>query len=497
MPCNKLLITVAFPIIVSMLVQAMYNIVDSIFVARISDEALNAVSLAFPLQNLIIAIAVGTGVGTNAVLSKALGARQFDRVNRVSGNSLVLALLSGVAIMLFGLFGSRAYFTMQTDMTQVIDMGEEYVFIVCVFSFGVFMQVAVERLLQSTGKTLLSMAMQLTGAVTNIVLDPILIFGYCGMPKMGVAGAAIATVIGQFLAMTVGLGLHFGLNKEIRIKLKDLIPSGAIIKQIYMIGVPAILMSSLASVMVLGLNRILLGFNTEEQLIGMTATNVLGIYFKLQSFVFMPTFGLTNGMVPIVAYNYGARNRDRIVKTIRLSMIYAVAIMLIGLVVVQAIPGPLLRMFSASEEMMDVGITALRIISISFVVAGFNIVCSSTYQALGNSVYSLLISIARQLVIILPVAWLLSLTGRLEAVWWAIPVAEALCVGLCLVFLRLILRRISPERMGHPAAQMLSERQAPDAGDDPTDALAETDDTPTQGGEEPPQNSMGEVCAPD
>lgn len=448
MPCNRLLLTVAFPIIVSMLVQAMYNIVDSIFVARIGQEALNAVSLAFPLQNFIIAVAVGTGVGTNALLSKALGARQFDRANRIAGNSFLLAAFSGIVILLFGIFGSRWFFSMQTDVASVVDMGQDYVFIICICSVSVFMQIAVERLLQSTGKTMLSMIMQLSGAITNIVLDPILIFGYLGFPAMGVAGAAIATVTGQFLAMFVGLVLHFGFNHEIRIRLRDLRPDWKIIRQVYIIGVPAILMSSLASVMVLGLNQILLRFNTETSLLGMVATNVLGIYFKLQSFVFMPTFGLTNGMVPIVAYNYGAKNRDRIMHTIRLSMIYAAAIMMIGLVLVQAIPAPLLRLFDADEEMLSVGVSALRIISISFVFAGFNIVCSSTYQALGNSVYSLLVSIARQLVIILPVAWLLSLSGNVAAVWWSIPIAEAVCVLLCVFFLFRIARRVSPQALG-------------------------------------------------
>lgn len=443
MPCNRLLIRISLPIMISMLVQALYNVVDSVFVAKLGDAALNAVSLAFPVQNLMIAIAVGTGVGVNAVLSKSLGAHRFDRANAVAGNSIVLALISSIVLVVFGIFGSKPYFTMQTDVAEVVEMGSDYIMLVSVCSFGVFLQIAFERMLQATGKTMLSMIMQLSGAITNIALDPILIFGKLGAPQMGVKGAAVATVIGQCVATAVGLILNLTCNKEIKLSLKSLILKGDIVKRIYVIGVPAILMSSIGSVMVLGMNAILLRFNTETGLLGMVATNVFGVYFKLQSFVFMPVFGLTNGMIPIVAYNFGARKRDRIVKTIKLSMIYAVAMMLIGLLIMQLLPEQLMKIFDKEGDMTIVGVRALRIISISFLFAGFNIVCSSAYQALGNSVYSLIVSVARQLVIVLPAAYLLSLTGDVNAVWWSLPLAEIVCVALCVLFLNKTIKKLN------------------------------------------------------
>jgi len=429
MPIGRLLISMALPMMASMLIQALYNVVDSIFVARISEDALTAVSLAFPIQNLMIAVAVGTGVGVNAILSRSLGEKDYKEANGVAVNSLLLYFLSFLLFAVFGLLGARFFMNMQTDISHINQYGTDYLSIVCIFSFGVFGQVIFERLLQSTGKTIYSMITQGVGAIVNIILDPILIFGLLGFPRLEVAGAAIATVIGQMIAMLVGLYFNLHVNKEISICLKGFRPSLRIIKRIYSVGIPSIIMQSIASVMTFGLNRILLGFES-------TAAAVFGVYFKLQSFVFMPVFGLNNGMVPIIAYNYGAKKYDRLSKTLKLSIVYAVCIMLVGILVLQLFPNQLLLLFDASPSMLRIGAVSLRTISLSYVFAGFCIVSASMFQALGNGITSMIVSIVRQLVVLLPVAFLLSKTGNLDLVWLAFPIAECVAVAMCIYYLR-------------------------------------------------------------
>ena len=435
MPVNKLLITMALPMIISMLVQAMYNIVDSIFVSRICEDALTAVSLAFPMQNLMIAVASGTGVGMNALLSRSLGEKNQESANAAAKHGIFLALCSYLVFLLFGLIACGFFFRTQTDSTVIIRYGETYLSICCICSIGIFMQMNFERILQATGRTFYSMITQTVGAVINIILDPILIFGMFGMPEMGIAGAAVATVFGQIVASLLAIFFNIRFNTDVSLNFRGFRPHGRIIRQIYSVGIPSILMMSISSVMVYGMNRILLAFTS-------TATAVFGVYFKLQSFIFMPIFGMNNGMVPIVAYNYGAAKPDRILKTIKLAMTYAEAFMLIGLAAFQLIPDVLLSMFNASTDMLAIGEPALRTISWSFLVAGICIICSSTFQALGNGMYSLLVSFARQLVVLLPAAFLLSLTGNVNAVWWSFPIAEVASLTCSLLFLRRINRKI-------------------------------------------------------
>ena len=427
MPVNKLLISMSLPIMISMLVQALYNVVDSMFVAQINENALTAVSLAFPIQNLMIAVATGTGVGINALLSRSLGAKDFDRANQAAANGVFVMLLSTIPFILFGLFLSRWFMLMQTDITEIVDYGEEYLAIVSALSFGLFGQIAFERLLQATGRTMLSMLTQGLGAIINIILDPILIFGWLGLPEMGVAGAALATVIGQIAGFTLGIVLNHKLNHDIKLRVRGFRPNGHIIGRIYSVGVPSIIMASISSVMTFGMNKILIGFSS-------TAAAVFGVYFKLQSFVFMPVFGLNNGMVPIVSYNYGARRKQRILSTIKLAVLYAVAIMVVGVLIFQLLPRQLMQLFNASDAMMSIAVPALRIISVHFIIAGYSIVISSVFQALGDGMPSLIISVARQLVVLLPVAWLLSLTGQINNVWWSFPVAELVSCALGTLF---------------------------------------------------------------
>ena len=435
MPENKLLISMAVPMMLSMLVQALYNVVDSIFVARISEDALTAVSLAFPVQNLMSAIGSGTGVGINALLSKSLGEKNQKLANKAAHNGILLMIFSAIACALFGIFGSRWFFTTQTDDLILIEYGEQYLSVVMLFSFGLFGQFITERLLQATGRTVYSMYTQMLGAVINLILDPIMIFGYFGCPAMGITGAAAATVIGQIIAAIFGFWLNVKKNPEIRLKVKELVPDGAVIKKIYSVGVPSIIMGSIGSVMTYGMNLILMGFSS-------TAAAVFGVYFKLQSFFFMPVFGLNNGMVPIVAYNYGARKKDRIMKTFKLAVMYAVGIMLIGLLIMQVFPAQLFSLFDASEEMLAIGVPALRLISTSFLFAGYCIISGSMFQALGNGLLSMINSIARQLVVLLPVAYLLSLTGNLNLIWLSYPIAELMSLTLCSIFLYRIYQRV-------------------------------------------------------
>jgi putative MATE family efflux protein len=422
----------------SMLVQALYNIVDSIFVARIDEYALTAVSMAFPIQNLMIAVGVGTAVGVNALLARSLGEKEYEKVNRIAENAVFLAALSYLAFLAVGLCLAEPFFRSQTDIEEIVQYGTTYLRICCCLSFGVFIQVFFERILQATGRTVYSMITQGTGAIINIIMDPILIFGLFGFPKMGIAGAALATVIGQIIGGLIAIYLNQTRNPEVQIQMKGFRPDGKVIAQIYEIGVPSIIMSAIGSVMNYGMNLILISFTS-------TATAVFGVYFKLQSFIFMPVFGLNNGVIPIIAYNYGARNRERVIQTIRRNIVYAILIMAVGTLIFQLMPEQLLRMFDASDTMLQIGVPALRIISLCFVFAGFTIGCNSTFQALGKSVYSMLISVSRQLMILLPVAYILAQFGDVNLVWWAFPIAElaalaAACVFLARVNLKIISR---------------------------------------------------------
>ncbi|MBQ6601278.1 MAG: MATE family efflux transporter [Clostridia bacterium] len=418
MPIKKLVITMSLPMMVSMLVQALYNVVDSIFVSQVCEDALTAVSLAFPVQNLMIGVATGTGVGINALLSRALGAKDFEKANKIAANGLSLTVFSGLIFLLFGIFGTRIFFAGQIDPSSPIyGYGVDYLSIICLFSFGVFGQVTCERLMQATGKATLSMFTQLSGAIINIILDPLFILGIGPFPRLEAKGAAVATVIGQIFAFVVGLILNRHFNKEIKVSFKKFRPDFKIISEIYKIGVPSILMVAIGSFMTFFLNKILLSFSS-------TAAAVFGVYFKLQSFIFMPVFGLNNGVIPIIAFNYGAKNRDRIIKTLRFSCMIAVSVMLFGTVLMWLIPEQMLLLFKASEDMMAIGVPALRYISLSFILAAVNINLGASFQALGKSFYSMIVSFARQIVVLLPVAYLLSKTGVIDYVWFAFPIAE-------------------------------------------------------------------------
>lgn len=434
MPVNRLLFSMSLPMILSMLVQALYNIVDSIFVAQIGETALAAVSLAFPVQNLIIAVSVGTGVGVNALLSRSLGEKNQETANLAAVNGIFVFFLSYLLFAVFGLFFARMYFSVQTSNPEIIEQGTIYLSVCSIFSFGIFLEIALERIMQSTGRTIYNMITQGLGAIINIILDPILIFGLFGFPRMGILGAAVATVIGQIIAMLLLLYFNIRKNSDVNLNMRRFRPDTAIIAEIYRVGLPSIIMQSISSVMTFGVNKILLLFSE-------TAVSVFGIYFKLQSFIFMPVFGLNNAMVPIVAYNYGAARKDRIMKTIRSSVTAAVAIMLAGLAIFQIFPEQLLYLFDASEHMMGIGVPALRIISLSFLFAGYCIVIGSVFQTLGNGVYSLITSAARQLVCILPAAWLFASVFGLHAVWYAFPLAEIISVVLTTLLFRRIYQK--------------------------------------------------------
>ena len=442
MPVNRLLISMAAPMIVSMLVQALYNVVDTIFVSGLGKDALTALSLAFSVQNLMIAVAVGTGVGVNALLSKSLGEKAFDRADKTAINGVFLAFLSSLVFVIIGIFFTKPYVSSFGASEQVVEYGGEYLSICCILSIGLFGQIMFERLLQSVGKTVLTMVTQLTGAILNIILDPILIYGYFGMPKMGVAGAALATVIGQIVALCVSIILNHKYNHEIHLHFRSFRPDGVIIRKIYSVGVPSIVMGSIGSVMTVGINQIVRLCGAVAD----TAQAVFGLYFKLQSFVFMPVFGLNNGMVPIIAYNFGAKKRERMVKTIKLSVIYACTMMAIGLVIFQLMPETLLRLFDTGEAdmaaILDIGVPALRRISLSFIFAGFCIVILSVFQSLGHGFSSLMVSAMRQLGVLLPVAFILAYTTHsVQVMWFAFPIAEIASVTLSSLFLVRIYRK--------------------------------------------------------
>lgn len=435
MPENKLLMTMSLPMMASMLVQALYNIVDSVFVSRINENALTAVSLAFPVQSLMIAVSVGTAVGVNALLSKTLGEKEYEKAQKVADNAVFLAAVCYVLFAVIGIFAVRPFYISQTKDTEIVEFGIQYLTIVCVGGIGIFTQTMFERLLQSTGKTFYTMITQGTGAVINIILDPILIFGLGPFPEMKVAGAAVATIIGQIVAGVMAVCFNRKYNEYITVHVKEIRPKASIIKQIYAVGAPSIVVQAIGSVMTYGMNLILIAFTS-------TATAVFGVYFKLQSFVFMPVFGLNNGMVPIIAYNYGAGKKARVTKVIKLSIMYAVGMMAVGLLLMQVIPEQLLLLFDASETMIEIGVPALRTISLSFLFAGFCIVCGSVFQALGNGMYSMIVSVARQLGVLLPVAYLLSKLGEVGYVWWAFPIAEIASLTLSAVFLIRIYKKV-------------------------------------------------------
>ena len=435
MPVNRLLITMSLPMMISMLVQALYNIVDSIFVAMIEEKALTAVSLAFPVQNVMIAVAMGTCVGMNALMSRALGQKKPDECNRVACNTIFLMVLSYFVFFLVGAFFVPTFYRSQTNDAVIVQYGIDYLQIVCMASFGVYAQSMFERMLQATGKTFYTMITQGSGAIINLILDPILIFGYFGFPEMGVRGAAAATVIGQIFAGILAFILNQKKNDEVSISMRGFRPSGRIIANIYQISIPSIIMQAIGGVMNFGMNQILLGFNS-------TAATVFAIYYKLQSFIFMPVFGLNNGLVPIISYNYGAGKRDRVVKAIRLGIFYCVLLMLIGFAIMQLLPEQLLLLFSASDMMLELGVPALRIISVSFLLAGICIPMGTACQALGRAWYSMINSVSRQVLILLPVAWLLSLSGNVDLVWWSFPIAELCSLFLMIFFLSRVNRDI-------------------------------------------------------
>lgn len=444
LPVGKLLAGMAVPMMISMLVQALYNVVDSVFVAMISQDALNAVSLAFPLQNLMIAFGGGTAVGINALLSRSLGERRQEMADKAACTGIFLSLCNFAVFAVIGLLFARPFFLAQTNNAAIVSYGTVYAKICLGCSIGIFSQFCFERLLQSTGRTTLSMLTQLIGAVINIVLDPILIFGLFGFPRLEVAGAALATVIGQIVAASIGVFLNLKKNPDIHIRLRAIRWDKRVAGEIYRVGLPSIVMQSISSIMTFGLNKILISF-TEA------ATAVFGAYFKLQSFVFMPVFGLNNGMVPIVSYNYGAARLDRVKKTVKLTICTAIVIMTAGFAAFQLIPGTLLSFFNASEEMLSIGTVALRIISCSFPLAGFAIIAGSVCQAIGNPFYSLIVSVCRQLLVLLPAAWLLAQSGRLELVWLAFLIAEVASLLLSVIFLLRTMRAVEARIGGEPA----------------------------------------------
>jgi len=437
MPVKRLIVSMSLPMMVSMLVQALYNIVDSIFVAKLSESALTAITLAFPMQNLMISVAVGTGVGINALLSKSLGEKRTDRANEAANTGILLAVISAVCFMIIGFLGAKAFIHSQTSNPEIIRYGEEYLSIVCCLSLGMFCEVIFERLLQSTGQTFFSMISQLTGAVINIILDPIMIFGLLGCPRMQVAGAAYATVIGQSVAAIVGITLNIRFNKEIHLNIKKVIrPKAEIVGRIYFVGVPSILMMSIGSLMTYLMNLILIAFSE-------TAAAVFGVYFKLQSFFFMPVFGMNNGIIPILAYNYGAGKKKRIDEALRFGLELAVAIMIVGTTIFELFPTVLLKMFNASGDMMSMGKVALRTIAIHFPIAAIGISLGTVFQAFSKSYYSLIISLCRQLIVLIPVAWILArVTNNVNMVWWCFIIAELISCTLSIIFFKKVYKDV-------------------------------------------------------
>ena len=428
MPIPKLIVNMSLPMIASMLVQALYNIVDSFFVAKVSEQSLTAVSLAFPAQNLMIGVATGTAVGVNALLSRALGEKNQKLANDIAEHGVFLAMVGYALFLLFGLFGVRAFFAAQTDVEEIVTLGVNYLSVICCFSFGVFGQIMFERLMQSTGRTLYTMFTQGLGAIINIILDPVFIFVF----HQGVRGAAIATVIGQIIAFCLAAFLNHRKNADVQMNVREFRPKAEIVGRIYAIGVPSIIMIAIGSVMTFAMNKILIIYHAAKE----TAATIFGIYFKLNSFVFMPVFGLNNGIIPIVAYNYGAQNRKRMLEAIKISVIFVSAYMILGAIVFMAIPGSLLRIFNASDTMLLYGEPALRIICSTFLLAGVCIALGSTFQALGYGVYSMIVSLARQLLVLVPSAYVLgrlgARVGNADLVWYSFPIAELMSLAVTL-----------------------------------------------------------------
>lgn len=435
MPVNKLLVSMSLPMMISMIVQALYNVVDSIFVSQIEEDALTAVSMAFPLQTLLIGVAIGICVGVNAILSKALGAKDQARANKAAVNGVFLACVSYILFLAIGLFAVKPFYESQTDNVSIINYGSDYLTTVMVLSFGVLIQCMFERLLTSTGRTTLTMITQGTGAVINIILDPVFIFGYCGVPKMGVKGAAVATVIGQCIAAILAIIFNYCKNPDIQLKFKGFRPDFAMIKDIYVIGIPSIIMQCIGSVMNYTMNKILIDFSS-------TAVAVFGVYYKLQSIIFMPVFGLNSGAVPILAFNYGAAKKDRLMKVWKLSWLYATILMVIGTLLFELIPAPLLQIYKASDYMLSIGVPALRIIGIHFPVAAFCIIAGTLFQSLGKSIYSMITSIMRQVVVLIPAALLLARLGNVQYVWWAFPIAEVMSAAVSILYFIRIKRKL-------------------------------------------------------
>ena len=437
MPEGKLLINMSLPMMISMLVQALYNIVDSIFVSKISEDALTAVSLAFPLQALIIAIAAGTGVGVNALVSRALGEKDGEKANKTAVNGIFVYIVSYIVVAIVGTILVRPFYAMQTGATQkhILEFGVQYLSIVMLFSIGIFMQFIFERLLQSTGRTFYTMISQTTGAVINIILDPILIFGLCGMPKMGIKGAAIATVTGQIVAGLEAFLWNLWKNSDIKISFKGFRPDKRIIANIYQIGVPSIIMQSIGSVMTTGMNLILMGISS-------TAAAVFGVYFKLQSFFFMPVFGLNNGLIPIISYNFGAKKKKRMINTLKYGYLIAFIFTFVGFLCFEIMPAQLLSLFEASDKMLKIGVPALRVIGVHYLIAWFCIVTGTLFQAVGKATYSLYVSVARQLVVLLPVAYVLAKIGGLTFIWWSFPIAEIMSLAISLVCMKLTFNKV-------------------------------------------------------
>ena len=444
MKMTSLVPKVSVPIMISMLVQALYNVVDSMFVAKYDPDALTAVSLAYPIQVLMIAVSTGLGVGINSLISRRLGEKRVEDARDAAKNGFFLLLLGYLLFLIFGLFFDGLFFRMSTKDETLRALGETYTGIVTIFSFGLFFSIGFERLVQATGNTMLSMIMQLVGAITNIILDPIMIFGYCGCPEMGIAGAAIATVVGQMFSMVLGFILNQTKNPELKLSFRRFRPKGETMKNILTVGFPSIIMQSISSVMSLLFNLILMPF-------GNAAVSVLGVYFKLQSFVFMPVFGLSNGLVAIVGYNYGARLKKRVYESVKVALVYAIVIMAAGMVLFMAIPNVLMGLFdkTADGSICAIGAPALRIISTHFILAAIGITLSTVFQAIGKGFYSLIMSLCRQLIVLIPVAWLLSRAG-LETTWWSFPIAEVVSLTVCLILYRKVDREIL-SRLDEPA----------------------------------------------
>lgn len=438
MPIGKLLFNMALPMIISMIVQALYNVVDSIYVSQVSESAVTALSLAFPVQNMQIGFGLGIAVGVNSLLSKSLGEKNQEAANYAAGNGIFLVIIAVALFMLFGVFGARPYFEMQSTVEETVEGGIAYTSICCVLTLGCFAQMLGERLLQSSGRTVYTMISQSTGAVINIILDPIFIHGWLGLPAMGVAGAAIATVIGQWIAAGMCLFFNLRFNPDVQLGLKYIRPRAQTLEPILAVGIPTLVMNSIGSVMNFGMNQIFQGFQE-------TATGVFGIYYKLQSFFFMPLFGTNNATISIIAYNYGARKPERMTKTLRLALVTGLCFMLFGLTVFQLVPEALLGLFNPSDEFLRMGIKALRIVSIHFPIAAVGVMLGASFQALGNGIYSTIVSLCRQLLALLPAAYLLSLTGNVDNVWWSFPIAEVVSALVTLIlYRRLYLAKIKP-----------------------------------------------------